>query len=68
MTTKPKCISLAERFREQNLHKRPVDLLTGDKHMVPMLPHLPLVPLPSERLTNSQILSLYNKPFAYLLN
>ena len=58
---KPKRISVAERFREQNLHKEPVDLLTGDKRPILRLPHPPLVPL-----TKSQILSLYDIPFAFL--
>ncbi len=56
-------ISVAERFRRQNLRREPEDLLTGDKEPVPKLPP-PLVPLPFEPLTKSQILSLYDKPFS----
>ncbi len=63
---KPKRISVAERFRKQNLHKEPADLLTGDKSPIPKLPHPPLVPLPFEPLTKSQILSLYDMPFTFL--
>ncbi len=63
---KPKHISVAERFRKQNLRKEPVDLLTGDKQSVAKLPHPPLVPLPFEPLTKSQILSLYDIPFTFL--
>ena len=63
---KPKRISVAERFRKQNLHKEPVDLLTGDKKPILHLPHPPLVPLPFEPLTKSQILSLYDIPFTFL--
>ncbi len=63
---RPKRISVAERFCEQNLHKEPVDLLTGDKKPIPHVPHPPLVPLPFEPLTKSQILSLYDTPFAFL--
>ncbi len=63
---KPKRISVAERFRKQNLHKEPVDLLTGDKQSVPKLLHSPLVPLPFEPLTKTQILSLYDIPFTFL--
>ncbi len=63
---KPKRISVAERFCEQNLVKEPVDLLTGDKKPIPHLPHPPLVPLPFEPLTKSQILSLYDVPFTFL--
>ncbi len=62
---KPKRISVAKRFRKQNLCKEPVDLLTGDKfglQSVPKLQHPPLVPLPFESLTKSQILSLYDMP------
>ncbi len=65
-TTKPKRISVAERFCKQNLRKEPVDLLTGDKQSVPRLPHPPLVPLPFEPLTKSQILSLYDIPSTFL--
>ncbi len=65
---KPKHISVAERFCRQNLPRGPVDLLTGDKQLVPELPHPPLVPLPFEPLTKSQILSLYDIPFAFLLD
>ena len=61
--TKAKRVSVAERFHRQNLPT--VDLLTGDKESVP-LPHPPLVPLPFEPLTKSQILSLYDIPFAFL--
>ena len=57
---KPKRVSVAERFRRQSLPREPVDLLTEDKQSVPKLPHPPLVPLPFEPLTKSQILSLYN--------
>ena len=67
-TIKEKRISVAERFREQNLHRESVDLLTGDKQSVPKLPHPPLVPLPFEPLTKIQILSLYDIPFTFLLN
>ncbi len=59
---KPKRISVAERFRRQNLPTE--DLLTGHKEPVPRFP-LPLVSLPFEPLTKSQILSLYDKPFAF---
>ncbi len=65
-TIKEKRVSVAERFRRQNLSGEPVDLLTGDKQSVPRLPHPPLVPLPFEPLTKSQILSLYNIPFTFL--
>ncbi len=54
-TTKPKRILVAERFPRQNLPREPVDLLTGDRQSVPRLPHPPLVPLPFEPLTKSQI-------------
>ncbi len=60
---KPKRVSVTERFCEQNLYKEPVYLLTGDKRPIPHLPHPPLVPLPFEPLTKSQILSLYDIPF-----
>ncbi len=50
---RPKRISVAERFRKQ------MDLLTGDKKPIPKL-HFPLIPLPPEKLTKSQILSLYD--------
>ncbi len=60
MTMKAKRISLAERFRKQNLLT--VDLLTGDSQSVPRFPP-PLIPLPFEPLTKTQILSLYNIPF-----
>ncbi len=63
---KPKRISVAERFRKQNLCKEPVGLLTGDKESVPKLPHPPLIPLPFEPLTKTQILSLYDIPFTFL--
>ena len=56
----------AERFREQNFRKEPADLLTGDKCLIPKLPHPPLVPLPFEPLTKIQILSLYDIPFTFL--
>ena len=62
--TKAKRVSVAERFHRQNLPT--VGLLTGDKQLVPRLPHPPLVPLPFEPLTKSQILSLYDIPFAFL--
>ena len=65
---KPKRISVAEHFHEQNLRKEPVDLRMGDKKPIPKLPHPPLVPLPFEPLTKSQILSLYDMPFTFLLN
>ena len=48
-----KRISVAERFRRQ------MDLLAGDKKPIPKLP-FPLIPLPYELLTKSQILSLYD--------
>ncbi len=67
-TTKPMRISVAERFREQNLRKEPADLLTGDKNPIPKLPHPLLVQLPFEPLTKTQILSLYDIPFTLLLN
>ncbi len=67
-TIKEKRISVDERFREQNLNREPVDLLTGDKYLIPKLPHPPLVPLPFEPLTKIQILSLYDIPFTFLLN
>ncbi len=50
---KPKRISVAERFRKQ------MYLLTGDKIPIPKLP-FPLIPLPYELLTKSQILGLYD--------
>ncbi len=59
---KPKRILVAERFRRQ------MDLLTGDKYLITKLPHPPLVPLPFEPLTKTQILSLYDIPFTFLLN
>ena len=34
---KIKRISVAEHFRRQNLPREPVDLLTGDKQLVPKL-------------------------------
>ena len=61
-TIKEKRTSVAERFREQ------MDLLIGDKYLIPKLPHPPLVPLPFEPLTKTQILSLYDIPFIFLLN
>ncbi len=60
-----KRISVAERFRRQNLSR--VDLLTGDNSPIPKF-HPPLIPLPFEPLTKSQILSLYDKPFAFQWN
>ncbi len=60
---RPKRVSVAERFRKQNLLREPVDLLTGDNSPIPKF-HLPLIPLPFEQLTKSQILSLYDKPSA----
>ncbi len=51
-----KHVSVAERVRRQNLDKRPEDLLTGDKEPIPTLPP-PLIPLPYEPLTKSQILT-----------
>ncbi len=69
--TKPKRMSVAERFRKQ------MDLLTGDKKPIPKNLHLPLIPLPPsppsppsppKKLTKSQILSLYDEPFACLLD
>ena len=54
--TKAKRVSVAERFRRQNLPT--VDLLTGDKDLRETLPFEPL--------TQSQILSLYDIPFAFL--
>ncbi len=65
---KPKRISVAERFRRQNLSREPVDLLTGDKQTVPYFHHPPPIPLPFGLLTKSQILSLYDIPFVLLLN
>ncbi len=50
---KPKRISVAERFKKQ------MDLLTGDKKPIPKRP-FPLISLPSEKLTKSQIMSLYD--------
>ncbi len=64
---KPKRVSVAKRFHRQNLHREPVDLLTGDKNTVLRFPPL-LVPLRFEPLTKGQILRLYDKPFAFLLN
>jgi hypothetical protein len=58
-------MSVAERFRKQ------MDLLTGDKESIPKNLHQPLIPLPPsppKKLTKSQILSLYNIPFACLLD
>ncbi len=52
-TIKEKRVSVAERFRGQNLRKDPADLLTGNKQSVPKLPHPPLVPLPFEPLTKT---------------
>ncbi len=64
-TIKEKRVSVAERFCRENLSREPVDLLTGDKETVPRFPP-PLVPLPFEPLTKSQILSLYDIPFTFL--
>ncbi len=64
---KPKRISVAERFRRRNQSREPADLLTGDNSPIPKF-HPPLIPLPFEPLTKSQILRLYDKPFAFLLN
>ncbi len=50
---KPKRVSVAERFRKQ------MDLLTGDKRPIPKLP-FPLISLPPEKLSRSQILKLYD--------
>ena len=50
---KPKRVSVAERFRKQ------MDLLTGDKKPIPKLP-FPLISLPPEKLSKSQILKLYD--------
>ncbi len=50
---KPKRILVAERFKKQ------MDLITGDKRPIPKLP-FPLIPLPPEKLSKSQILSLYD--------
>ncbi len=50
---KPKRVSVAERFRKQ------MDLLTGDKRPIPKLP-FPLISLPPEKLSKSQILKLYD--------
>ena len=36
---KPKRVSVAERFRRQNLPREPVDSLTVDKQSVPRFPH-----------------------------
>ncbi len=63
---KVKRVSVAERFREQ------MDLLTGDKKPISELflhqPLIPLPPLPLVKLTKSQIMDLYNEPFACLLD
>ena len=60
---KVKRMSVAERFRKQ------MDLLTGDKKPISELSlHQPLIPLPPKKLTKSQILSLYDVPFACLLD
>ncbi len=54
-STKPKRVSVAERFRKQ------MDLLTGDKKPISELfLHRPLIPLPPKKLTKSQIMSLYD--------
>ena len=62
---KVKQMSVAQRFRSQ------MDLLTGDKKPIPKNLHQPLIPLPPSpptKLTKSQILSLYDEPFACLLD
>ncbi len=55
---KAKRMSVAKRFQSQ------MDLLTGDKESVSELflhqPLIPLPPRPSEKLTKSQIMSLYD--------
>ena len=51
---KVKRVSVAERFRKQ------MDLLTGDKKPIPRNLHFPLIPLPFELLTKSQIMCLYD--------
>ncbi len=61
-STKVKRATVAERFRQQT------DLLTGDKRPIPKNLHHPLIPLPPKKLTKSQILSLYDIPFAFLLD
>ena len=57
-STKPKRISVAERFRKQ------MDHFTGDKKPISELslrpPLIPLPPRPSGKLTKSQIMSLYD--------
>ncbi len=54
-STKPKRMSVAERFRKQ------MDHLTGDKKPISELfLHQPLIPLPPVKLTKSQIMSLYD--------
>ncbi len=63
---KVKRMSVAERFRKQ------MDLLTGDKKPISELflhqPLIPLPPLPPVKLTKSQIMDLYDEPFACLLD
>ena len=59
-STKPKRISVAERFLKQ------MDLLTEDKKPFPWNLHFPLIPLPSEILTKSQIMSLYDQDFVFV--
>ncbi len=59
-STKPKRISVAERFRKQ------MDLLTGDKKPIPWNLHFPLISLPFELLTKSQIMSLYDQDFVFV--
>ncbi len=49
-----KRISVAERFKKQ------MDLLTGDKKPIPKL-HYPLISLPPEKLTKSQIMAISKK-------
>ncbi len=64
-STKVKRATVAERFRQQT------DLLTRDKRPIPKNLHHPLIPLPPsppKKLTKSQILSLYDIPFAFLLD
>ncbi len=73
-STKVKRVSVADRFRKQ------MDLLTGDKKPISELslhpplillpPLIPLPPLPPVKLTKSQIdiMSLYDIPFACLLD
>ena len=62
-----KRVSVAERLTEHSLARKEKDLLTGNEETIPTLPP-PLIPLPYEPLTKSQILSLYNKPFTFVLD